>query len=530
MPDIVYPNTFTNGETADASQVDANFSAISNVVNGFIDATNLASGSVTSAKIAAGAVTPSLTEGLPYAQDLFAQGFVLSGLVASKDGTTASQLDVTSGVSYLVQSDGSVKRYAPSAATFATASASATYYLDFQPDGTWSFHTGHSTQTGYLTIATVTTDASSNIATVTDTRPYAGVVQLPEMASVPTAVGPTGTLIDVAGTLYISTGSAWTEVYVSPNPNLIPNPSFGQGNAFWTAVANGGVIQMDSVGSGSELFVASPTQTSTLIVTTSARIPVGPGATLTLSADMYTSGITAGGVNAQVQAYTSAGATVNTVYVAATNGQGWTRYSGTLTTGANTAYVQVILYYAGIAGSDLGWRRLKLEAGSVATTFTDDQGANPATLLGYSPLTQLIGCNVYAPATLATYFASSTSFTAIDTTNMTVSFTAPQSGRVLVRLTAMMWLSTTASPLVWGLLLHRTSTVVGATSMIGTGAASEQGPYSVVLPVSGLTPGTSYQYDWAFATKTSGDTAQTVAQGSSAAGSYSPAVMEVWSY
>ncbi len=104
------------------------------------------------------------------ALDLFAQGFVLSGLQASKDGVTATKLNVTAGVAYVQQAGGGLRRYTPAVTSFTTAATSALYYLDLQPDGTWSWATTHSTQTGYLPVAEVQTDASGNIATVTDRR------------------------------------------------------------------------------------------------------------------------------------------------------------------------------------------------------------------------------------------------------------------------------------------------------------------------------------------------------------------------
>lgn len=105
------------------------------------------------------------------AQDIFASGFVVSGMVASKNATVANQLDVTAGACYIQQADSGLRRFTPAAASFTTSLALATYYLDFQPDGTYSWGTAHSAQTGYLPVAEVTTDAAGAIATVTDKRP-----------------------------------------------------------------------------------------------------------------------------------------------------------------------------------------------------------------------------------------------------------------------------------------------------------------------------------------------------------------------
>jgi hypothetical protein len=69
--------------------------------------------------------------------------------------------------------DGSVGLIITAASTasqFLTATPSTTYFLDLNPDGTWSWGTSHSAVTHHLTIASVTTDGSGNISTVTDAR------------------------------------------------------------------------------------------------------------------------------------------------------------------------------------------------------------------------------------------------------------------------------------------------------------------------------------------------------------------------
>ncbi len=107
------------------------------------------------------------------AQDLFAQGFVASGLAATKDSGAGNKVNVTAGVAYVSQLGGGLRRYSLPAAGFTATSASALYYLDLQPDGTWSWATTHSAQTGYLPVAEVQTDASGSITAVTDRRPLA---------------------------------------------------------------------------------------------------------------------------------------------------------------------------------------------------------------------------------------------------------------------------------------------------------------------------------------------------------------------
>src|SRR5579859_189004 len=98
--------------------------------------------------------------------------FVLTGFVCTKDGTTPNQLDVTQGTSYIKQSDSTLRRRTSNGAPgpFTTSVVNTTYYLDHNPDGTFSWGTAHSGQANYLPLCQVTTDSSGNIATVTDTR------------------------------------------------------------------------------------------------------------------------------------------------------------------------------------------------------------------------------------------------------------------------------------------------------------------------------------------------------------------------
>ena len=115
--------------------------------------------------------TQFLEASLSFEQDLFSP-FVLTGLVATRDGTTLSQLDLTAGVAFLKQSaDNTLRRQAPTATNFSTTGhPSTTMYLDLNPDGTWSWGTAHSAQANYLAVAQVVTDSSANINTVTDER------------------------------------------------------------------------------------------------------------------------------------------------------------------------------------------------------------------------------------------------------------------------------------------------------------------------------------------------------------------------
>jgi hypothetical protein len=121
-------------------------------------------------------------------------GFVVLGLVATRDGSILNQLDVTAGTAYLLQTaDNTLQRkaIASSAGPLTTATPSTTYFLDLNPSGAYNFATTHSAVTGHLTIASCTTDGSGNILVVTDARPLnttlfstaLGQIQVPKFGS-----------------------------------------------------------------------------------------------------------------------------------------------------------------------------------------------------------------------------------------------------------------------------------------------------------------------------------------------------------
>jgi hypothetical protein len=104
-----------------------------------------------------------------FEQDLFTP-FVCFGLTCAKDGSIANQLDIASGVAFLLQTDGTLRRRAISSTTKTTLTPSTTYYLYIQPDGTLYWSTTNSPAANSLAICHVTTDTSHNISAVTDAR------------------------------------------------------------------------------------------------------------------------------------------------------------------------------------------------------------------------------------------------------------------------------------------------------------------------------------------------------------------------
>lgn len=126
-------------------------------------------------------------------------------------------------------------------------------------------------------------------------------------------------------------------------------------------------------------------------------------------------------------------------------------------------------------------------AAVTAKTLTDvEQGAG------------IIACTAYNPGTLVTYSTSTATVADVDATNLAVTFTAPPSGKVLVRLSALADLSSaTSSALYWG-LREGSTTLAGLAQAINSRAGLQYS--NVVVVVTGLTPGSSHTYKWAFAT------------------------------
>ena len=106
--------------------------------------------------------------------------FVLSGIVCTKDGTNANQLDIASGRAYVTMSDGTTGLIVVGADnTHTTSAISSTYYLFLKNDGTWQWGTTSTGPANSLPICQATTDGSGNISTVTDVRHTGGSPGVP---------------------------------------------------------------------------------------------------------------------------------------------------------------------------------------------------------------------------------------------------------------------------------------------------------------------------------------------------------------
>ncbi|MFZ4436820.1 MAG: hypothetical protein ACOYOS_00170 [Syntrophales bacterium] len=113
----------------------------------------------------------------------------------------------------------------------------------------------------------------------------------------------------------------------------------------------------------------------------------------------------------------------------------------------------------------------------------------------------LLGSIDYDPSTAATKStATLIAMTAMDTTNLRLTFTAPSSGKVLVRMRGVTHGATSQPQILFGVMSG--AAVVGRVCPMGgyktTAVATAQFAREGQFLVTGLTPGNSYTYDAAY--------------------------------
>jgi hypothetical protein len=140
-----------------------------------------------------------------------------------------------------------------------------------------------------------------------------------------------------------------------------------------------------------------------------------------------------------------------------------------------------------------------------------------------SPLLTIVTYNPASPTVTQT---SSSTYAAIDSTHLSATFTAPASGNVTIELEAYGVGSSGASLLQWGVGPH--GGVVTPSTEVGITTDNDGGRWHVTCYLTGLTPGTSYTYDWFHATGNNG-TAVSTKYGASAGANNTigPAIMKV---
>ncbi len=169
-----------------------------------------------------------------------------------------------------------------------------------------------------------------------------------------------------------------------------------------------------------------------------------------------------------------------------------------LTSGTSYTYDAAYGVEVVVAASVLGY------GGPNNTTASDAQGGFAFEI--WETGTLLAG-TLYDPATAVSKATSALlAMTAFDTTNLRLTFTAPASGDVLVKIRCMDAGAATAPMYLLGVLDGATvkgrAAPVGGVNNVGTPLASTQNVREAVFLVTGLTPSTSYTYDAAYSVET----------------------------
>lgn len=134
---------------------------------------------------------------------------------------------------------------------------------------------------------------------------------------------------------------------------------------------------------------------------------------------------------------------------------------------------------------------------------------------------------VYNPAGRTDYGTTTTAWAAADSTNLSVTFTAPTSGKVVIRLSAMAWGVTNEVSLQWGVGPHGGAVVASTeAAVISAGSSQARTRVSLDCYITGLTAGSSYTYDWFFSASFNGFNVAFSA-GGGVTGS-AAAIMDVW--
>ena len=177
---------------------------------------------------------------------------------------------------------------------------------------------------------------------------------------------------------------------------------------------------------------------------------------------------------------------------------------------------------------------------AVTSTTTSIAAANivdKTTTVSASPGTLLDRAS-FAPSSVTTYtlVAAATGVTALDTTNLKVNFVGPPSGKVLVKLTALVEGTTAATKFVYFAVVSSTGspgTLVGVVALVystpTTTALNDESSVTTEQLIS-VTAGISYTWYFAASTTTT-STCKVLAQGGTANTSTptgGPATISVW--
>jgi hypothetical protein len=314
-----------------------------------------------------------------------------------------------------------------------------------------------------------------------------------------------------------------TRLAVGPDGQVLTADAASANGVKWATPSGGG----GGGGSGGALVAKQVyydatdlkfTTTSWAALVTAAGASVGSSLDMTLSSaevaagDLIEVGFSGTWKNESIDGYITfgtlvSGAIVNTIYGTDRGIPGAWGSSGVYSNASGSAFYTV-------QAGDLSSGSLVLRPlGSGATAGTKSLlAASPNGALfwvknwsrGGSIGGGLLATTVYNPGSLASYTTTSTTSADVDATNLAVTFVAPPSGKVIVRLSALGGISGANGQMYWGL---RSGTTDLLDSQVdGLNSTQTNMMVSVPLQISGLTPGTTYTYKWSWRVVLAGST------------------------
>jgi hypothetical protein len=177
-----------------------------------------------------------------------------------------------------------------------------------------------------------------------------------------------------------------------------------------------------------------------------------------------------------------------------------------------------------------GTRGAQPAAGDVSTgslyCVTDEavvERSNGSAWQAFSP-GALLAYTSYNPGTATTTSTTSTTGADVDATNLSVTFTVPSTGRVVVVLSALAYTVGASDNYWWNLRTTAPANVAG-TQRIITNANTWMAAHTHRCVITGLTPGASVTYRWGHGVATG---TGNIRYGSNGSNLFGQALMEVW--
>jgi hypothetical protein len=195
----------------------------------------------------------------------------------------------------------------------------------------------------------------------------------------------------------------------APSPNLLVNGSAELGSLAWTLPSQAGYAT--GVGGEGTYFGISSAVNGTYVAT-SADYAVTPGVALTLQAEIFASGLTAGDLVMDLEFLDSTHTPIlsNQAQSSVSADQTWTFTSASATTPANTAYWHARIFMQNATLTNGAFRKIKVSGGTAASPYSREADF-PAIQANFAAIAQTLGAGASAYVDQTGSRALSTAYT-----------------------------------------------------------------------------------------------------------------------